>query len=75
MQGHEGWDDYAAYYDWENAQPVGRRYIAFWSEFARRVSTGVPGPCEVLAPPWWAKAGVKMASSIRKSSLTKNLTC
>jgi ubiquinone/menaquinone biosynthesis C-methylase UbiE len=37
MQGHEGWDDYADYYDWENAQTVGRRDIAFWSDFARRV--------------------------------------
>ena len=32
MQGHEGWDDYADYYDWENAQTVGRRDIAFWSD-------------------------------------------
>ena len=35
MQGHEGWDDYAEYYDWENAQTVGRRDIAFWSAFAQ----------------------------------------
>jgi ubiquinone/menaquinone biosynthesis C-methylase UbiE len=35
MQGHEGWDDYADYYDWENAQTVGRRDIAFWSAFAQ----------------------------------------
>jgi ubiquinone/menaquinone biosynthesis C-methylase UbiE len=34
MQGHEGWDDYAAYYDWENAQTVGRRDIAFWQRMA-----------------------------------------
>ena len=34
MQGHEGWDDYAAYYDWENAQTVGRRDIAFWRRMA-----------------------------------------
>jgi len=39
MKGHEGWDDYAAYYDWENAQTVGRRDIAFWSDFALRAST------------------------------------
>lgn len=38
MKGHEGWDDYAAYYDWENAQTVGRRDIAFWSDFALRAS-------------------------------------
>lgn len=40
MIGHEGWDDYAAYYDWENAQTVGRRDIAFWSAFARGASAG-----------------------------------
>jgi ubiquinone/menaquinone biosynthesis C-methylase UbiE len=36
MKGHEGWDDYAAYYDWENAQTVGRRDIAFWRHMAAR---------------------------------------
>ncbi|HEX6163532.1 MAG TPA: class I SAM-dependent methyltransferase [Vicinamibacterales bacterium] len=40
MKGHEGWDDYAAYYDWENAQTVGRRDIAFW----QRMATPVKGP-------------------------------
>jgi SAM-dependent methyltransferase len=39
MEGHEGWDDYADYYDWENSQTVGRRDIAFWSDFARRASS------------------------------------
>jgi len=38
VQGHEGWDDYADYYDWENAQTVGRRDIAFWSAFAQGAS-------------------------------------
>jgi ubiquinone/menaquinone biosynthesis C-methylase UbiE len=37
MKGHEGWDDYAAYYDWENAQTVGRRDIAFWNRMAAEV--------------------------------------
>lgn len=37
MQGHEGWDDYADYYDWENAQTVGRRDIAFWQQMAESV--------------------------------------
>jgi ubiquinone/menaquinone biosynthesis C-methylase UbiE len=40
MKGHEGWDDYAAYYDWENAQTVGRRDIAFW----QRMAAPVEGP-------------------------------
>jgi len=41
MKGHEGWDDYAAYYDWENAQTVGRRDIAFWKRMAATVSAPI----------------------------------
>lgn len=37
MKGHEGWDDYAPYYDWENKQTVGRRDIAFWQRMAAEV--------------------------------------
>jgi ubiquinone/menaquinone biosynthesis C-methylase UbiE len=40
VKGHEGWDDYAAYYDWENKQTVGRRDIAFW----QRMAAPVDGP-------------------------------
>jgi ubiquinone/menaquinone biosynthesis C-methylase UbiE len=39
-EGYEGWDDYAAYYDWENAQTVGKRDIAFW----QRLAAGAKGP-------------------------------
>ena len=28
--GATGWDDYAPFYDWENAQTVARRDVAFW---------------------------------------------
>ena len=34
MEGFEGWDDYAAFYDWENAQTVQRRDVAFWERLA-----------------------------------------
>ncbi len=34
--GADGWDSYAAFYDWENAQTVGRRDVAFWQGLARR---------------------------------------
>ena len=40
MKGHEGWDDYADYYDWENRQTVGRRDIAFW----QRLAAPIAGP-------------------------------
>ncbi|MGH9162349.1 MAG: class I SAM-dependent methyltransferase [Vicinamibacteraceae bacterium] len=38
--GWEGWDEYAAFYDWENARTVGRRDVPFWRNLARR--TGGP---------------------------------
>jgi SAM-dependent methyltransferase len=33
-EGWEGWDSYAAFYDWENAQTVRRRDVAFWQRLA-----------------------------------------
>ena len=41
MQGYEGWDEYADYYDWENAQTVGRRDIAFWERMAKSVTGSI----------------------------------
>jgi SAM-dependent methyltransferase len=32
--GAHGWDDYATFYDWENAQTVQRRDVAFWQRLA-----------------------------------------
>ena len=34
MEGHEGWDDYAPFYDWENKQTLGRRDLPFWRNLA-----------------------------------------
>ena len=31
-EGWQGWDDYAPFYDWENAQTLARRDVAFWRE-------------------------------------------
>ena len=39
-EGWEGWDTYAPFYDWENAQTLGRRDVAFW----RRVASKAGGP-------------------------------
>lgn len=33
-QGWKGWDEYAPFYDWENAQTVARRDVAFWQRLA-----------------------------------------
>jgi SAM-dependent methyltransferase len=35
-EGWHGWDDYAAFYDWENARTLGRRDVAFWSAVVSR---------------------------------------
>jgi len=34
QQGYEGWDEYAPFYDWENARTLGRRDVAFWRNLA-----------------------------------------
>ena len=35
-EGWEGWDEYAPFYDWENARTLGRRDVAFWRQVALR---------------------------------------
>ena len=39
-EGWQGWDAYAPFYDWENAQTLGRRDVPFW----RRVASAAAGP-------------------------------
>jgi ubiquinone/menaquinone biosynthesis C-methylase UbiE len=38
-EGWHGWDEYAPFYDWENAQTLGRRDVPFW----RRVASEARG--------------------------------
>src|SRR5262245_11397040 len=38
-EGWKGWDEYARFYDWENAQTLGRRDVPFW----RRLAAGGGG--------------------------------
>jgi ubiquinone/menaquinone biosynthesis C-methylase UbiE len=35
-EGWTGWDEYAPFYDWENAQTLGRRDVQFWRQIALR---------------------------------------
>ena len=37
-EGWQGWDDYADFYDWENAQTLDRRDVKFWQEMAKRAN-------------------------------------
>ena len=39
-EGWEGWDEYAPFYDWENARTLGRRDVPFW----RRIALEAHGP-------------------------------
>jgi SAM-dependent methyltransferase len=39
--GWEGWDEYADFYDWENAQTLDRRDVRFWQDMSRRASGNV----------------------------------
>ena len=40
-EGHEGWDEYAPFYDWENARTLGRRDVPFWRNLARQAGGAV----------------------------------
>lgn len=42
-EGWEGWDQYAPFYDWENAQTLGRRDVPFWQRLASRGLATAPG--------------------------------
>jgi ubiquinone/menaquinone biosynthesis C-methylase UbiE len=35
-EGWHGWNEYAEFYDWENARTMGERDVPFWHEFSRR---------------------------------------
>src|SRR5882757_7229114 len=38
-EGWQGWEEYAPFYDWENARTLGRRDVPFW----RRAASGANG--------------------------------
>jgi ubiquinone/menaquinone biosynthesis C-methylase UbiE len=70
-EGWEGWDEYAPFYDWENARTLGRRDVPFW----RRLATDAEGPIlelgcgtgRVTVP--LARAGVSMVGIDRSAAM------
>ncbi len=60
--GASGWDDYAAFYDWENARTLGRRDLRFWQQLAARAAAPVLelgcGTGRLLAP--LARDGIRI---------------
>jgi SAM-dependent methyltransferase len=71
MEGWQGWDDYAAFYDWENARTVGRRDVGFWQRLASRADGTVlelgSGTGRVLVP--LARAGVRVVGVDRSAPM------
>jgi SAM-dependent methyltransferase len=70
-EGWRGWDDYARYYDWENARTMGRQDVRFWQDFARREGAPVLelgcGTGRVLVPV--ARTGVPVVGIDRSDSM------
>ncbi len=69
-EGWHGWDDYAAFYDWENARTLGRRDVPFWRGVAQRAGRTLELGCgtgRVLVP--LAKAGVPIVGVDRSAPM------
>lgn len=70
-EGWHGWDDYAAFYDWENARTVGRRDVAFWRDFSLRIGGRVLelgcGTGRICVP--LARAGVPIVGIDRSAEM------
>ncbi len=70
-EGWHGWDAYAPFYDWENAQTLGRRDISFWRRIASSAAGTVLelgcGTGRVSVP--LAKAGVDLVGIDRSAPM------
>ena len=80
-EGWQGWDDYAPFYDWENARTLGRRDVPFWRRAALKAKGRVLelgcGTGRVTKP--LARAGVDIVGIDRSApmlarALTKSPT-
>jgi ubiquinone/menaquinone biosynthesis C-methylase UbiE len=70
-EGWQGWDDYAPFYDWENARTFGRRDLPFWTRLALAASGPVLelgcGTGRVALP--LARAGVDLVGIDRSAAM------
>ena len=70
-EGWQGWDEYAQFYDWENAQTLGRRDVAFWRRAAAKAGGPVLelgcGTGRVSLP--LARAGVELVGNDRSAPM------
>src|SRR3954470_6615257 len=74
-EGWQGWDEYAPFYDWENARTLGRRDIAFWQRVAARAAGQVLelgcGTGRISVP--LAKSGVDLVGVDRSQPMLNRL--
>lgn len=70
-EGWHGWDQYAPFYDWENARTLGRRDVPFWRQFASgrrgRVLELGCGTGRITVP--LARAGVRVVGIDRSEPM------
>ena len=70
-EGWQGWDAYAPFYDWENAQTLGRRDVPFWQRIASQARGAVLelgcGTGRVSLP--LARAGVALVGIDRSAPM------
>ena len=70
-EGWQGWDEYAPFYDWENARTMGRADVPFWMGLARQAGGPVLelgcGTGRVLVP--LARAGMSMVGIDRSDRM------
>jgi ubiquinone/menaquinone biosynthesis C-methylase UbiE len=70
-EGWQGWDAYAPFYDWENAQTLGRRDVPFWQRVAKQAHGPVLelgcGTGRVSLP--LARAGVSLVGIDRSAPM------
>jgi ubiquinone/menaquinone biosynthesis C-methylase UbiE len=74
-EGWEGWDQYAPFYDWENARTLGRRDVPFWRRIALAATGSVLelgcGTGRISLP--LARAGVNLVGIDRSSAMLERL--
>lgn len=70
-EGWQGWDQYAPFYDWENARTLGRKDVPFWTQIAKlakgRVLELGCGTGRISLP--LARAGVKLVGVDRSEQM------
>jgi ubiquinone/menaquinone biosynthesis C-methylase UbiE len=70
-EGWHGWDEYAPFYDWENARTLGRRDVPFWQRLGSTAAGSVLelgcGTGRVTLP--LARAGVQIVGIDRSSAM------